>query len=105
MNRIDQLKNLLLENPDDSFLNYAMALEKIKEGNDDEAREIFQSVIEKNPNYTGTYYHLGKLYERQGDKTTAEKIYRNGIQLTFGKELHTHAELQNALNELLYADD
>lgn len=96
---------MLSENPNDSFLKFALALENLKLGNEREAEKNFTEIIEHNPNYTGTYYHLGKLLERKGEKAKAETIYKTGIQLTFGKEFHTHAELQNALNELLYADD
>ena len=65
MDRISKLKEYLQGNPDDSFLNHAMALEYIKIGEDGLARELFEGIIARDPGYVGTYYHLAKLYERE----------------------------------------
>ena len=105
MDRIEQLKNFLKDEPDDSFLNYALAIEYVGRNDLDLAKDIFIKLIKNDPNYTATYYHLGKLYEQQGNKDEAESIYEEGIKLTrAAKEQHKLAELQSALTNMLYDD-
>jgi predicted Zn-dependent protease len=100
--RIKQLERFLEQNPDDSFVRYALAMEYIKLGDDTTALRFFHSILEKDPDYTGTYYHLGKLYLRMKDRAQAEETYREGMKRTFEKEQHAYAELQQALNDLLF---
>ena len=65
MDRIERINEILKQNPTDSFLLFALGLEKIKLGNEDEALQLFQSITLSNPDYSGVYYHLGKLLERK----------------------------------------
>lgn len=105
MNRLEQLKSFLEREPNDPFLNYAMATELIASGQDEDAKVIFLKLLEESPEYSATYYHLGKLYEREGEAQLAEETYRAGIAITTkNREEHARRELQNALNELLFDD-
>ena len=99
--RIEQLNKFLEQNPDDSFVKYALAIEYVTRGDDNSALGYFQSILEHHPGYTATYYHLGKLYQRRNENGTAEKVYREGMRRTTGKEQRAYNELQQALNELL----
>jgi len=104
-NRVMQLKEFLAKTPEDAFLNYALAIEYVGMGKDDDAKAIFENLLENQPTYTATYYHLGKLYEREGRKDDAETVYRKGIMLTMkNREQHAMAELQNALSNLWIED-
>ena len=105
MDRLEQLAEFLEKEPNDPFLQYAMAIEYIGKDNKAKGKEILLHLKEKHPNYTALYYHLGKLYQQEGDSETAEKIYREGIVLTMkSKEQHTLAELQSALNNMLFEE-
>ncbi|MGB5027877.1 MAG: tetratricopeptide repeat protein, partial [Chitinophagaceae bacterium] len=64
MDRIEKLKEFLKASPTDSFLQHALALEYIKLGNDEEARRLFEELLNREPGYVGSYYHLAKLLER-----------------------------------------
>jgi len=104
--RVIQLKEFLAQTPADPFLNYALAIEYVGMNNDAEARKLLESLRENNPEYTATYYHLGKLYEREGNKTAAEETYREGIIITMkNREQHALAELQNALTNMMIDED
>ena len=102
--RIDQLLKFLSTNPGDSFIIFALALEYIKLGDDEKACSYFKEIISTDPDYTGTYYHLGKLYERLNEKDLAEQTYREGMKRTLGKDQKAYAELQEAINQLLYEE-
>jgi Tfp pilus assembly protein PilF len=106
MSRIKQLENFLKEEPEDSFLNYALAIEYVGLENYDKAKQILVELVKRDPDYTATYYHLGKLYQREKNIEKAEEIYQEGIRLTRAKrEQHKLAELMNALNNMLFDED
>ncbi|MEY4875366.1 MAG: hypothetical protein RL708_515 [Bacteroidota bacterium] len=102
MDRIERINEMLKQNPTDSFLLFALGLEKIKLGNEDEALQLFQSITLSNPDYSGVYYHLGKLLERKNETEKAMEAYEKGMQVCKKlNEQHNFNELRNALDMLL----
>ena len=102
MDRIAKLRELLLVNPSDSFLQHALALEYIKLGDDETARELFQGLLKGDPAYVGSYYHLGKLFERRNDPTEAIKWYEKGMAAAKqAGDNHAWNELKGAFDELI----
>ena len=103
MNRKSQIQEWLLEKPKDAFLNYALAMEYIAEGNDDEAESILNELIQKEPEYHASYYHLGALYERNNELKRAENVYEIGMKVckSLG-ETHAYNELHAVYEELIY---
>ena len=99
MDRLQRLREMLAQQPTDSFLNHALALEEIKLGNEATARTLFELILQREPQYIGSYYHLGKLLERQGDETAAIEVFERGMEVA--KKLGD----QHALNELRGAYD
>jgi Tfp pilus assembly protein PilF len=103
MDRIERLKELLKENPLDSFLHHALALEYIKTGDEDKARKLFERILEREPSYVGSYYHLAKLFERMGDKESAIRWYEMGMkEARKAGESHAYNELKSAYEELTF---
>ena len=103
MHRIEKIKEMLTENPSDSFLKHALALEYIKVGNDSDARKLFESVLENEPGYIGSYYHLAKLLERIGETNEAIKIYEKGMEeARRAGDNHSLSELRSAFEELTF---
>jgi Tfp pilus assembly protein PilF len=101
MNRIEKLKEFLQATPNDSFLQHALALEYIKEGNDTDARILFELILAREPNYVGSYYHLGKLLERNNNISEAIHIYAKGMmEAKAMKDNHSYNELQAAFEDL-----
>lgn len=104
MSKLDTLREYLAKSPDDSFLQHAMALEHIKLGNDSEAKALFEHILAKDPGYTGSYYHLGKLLERNGETQQAVKVYALGMAACRkAGENHAYNELQAAYEDLEYS--
>jgi tetratricopeptide (TPR) repeat protein len=100
MDRIERLKEFFAEDPKDSFVRFALASEYAKLGIFEEAIQTFEGLLKDDPDYVGTYYHLGKLYERVGKPARAQEVYRRGIEAaTRVSDLHARAELQSALLE------
>lgn len=87
------LKNMVLENPEDPFYPYALALEFIHT-NRPEALSILMNVLHNYPDYLPTYYQAGLLTIESDKIEEGQAILERGIVL---------AQKQNdrkALNEL-----
>ncbi|MBK8951886.1 MAG: tetratricopeptide repeat protein [Chitinophagaceae bacterium] len=80
MDRIGKIKAMLVDMPEDSFLQHALALEYIKLGDDVQARQLFETLLNREPGYVGSYYHLAKLLERNGREADAIKVYEKGME-------------------------
>lgn len=101
-NRLQQLIEFLKENPADPFLVYALATEHLKQGHTEEALQHYEQLVREHPDYVGTYYHLGKLYESLGQQAEAVTTYENGMQAARNKrDMHALSELQGAYHLLL----
>ncbi len=101
MERIDKLKTFLQENPRDPFLRHALALEYVKMGQEQDARQLFEEILTDDPGYVGSYYHLGKLFERTGDNALALSWYEKGMEAAkAAKDIKALGELRTAHDEL-----
>ncbi len=101
MDRIELLLQLHEADPSDPFTLFALGFEYQKQGRLEEAVKWYQSVLSEDQDYTGVYYHLGKLYVELGHREDAEKIYRQGIWVCSRLQaVKDRAELQQALMEL-----
>ncbi len=95
------LAKRIKENPQDSFSKFALALELLKINNTDNAKVLFESIVENDPNYVGVYYHLGKLHEQIGENNLARNTYKQGIEISdLLNDSHSKSELQSALMAL-----
>lgn len=96
--RLEALKSFYEDDPEDAFTRFALAQEYLKRGRTGEALEFFERLAADDPEYVGTYYHLGKLYEALDRKDAAVRTYERGIEIAQGKrDAHARAELQDAL--------
>lgn len=103
MNRIERIKEMLAANSGDSFLQHALALEYIKIEEDERARKLFEKLLQENENYVGSYYHLGKLLERNDKMNEAIAIYEKGmLKAKEAGDMHTYNELQTAFEDLTF---
>lgn len=103
MDRIEKIKEMMVSNPKDSFLCHALALEYIKLGNESDARKLFESILENEPGYIGSYYHLAKLLERIGETNEAIKVYEKGMDVARkAGDNHSLSELKSAFEELTF---
>lgn len=95
--RLAKLKNFYEEDPGDRFTRFALAREHLKEGNTDKALAFFEELVETDPDYVGTYYHLGKLYEQLDRTDDALDTYKQGIEVARDQgEQKALSELQDA---------
>ncbi len=102
ISRLENLKKMLQDDPQDTFARYALGLEYISAGDNENARDIFEELRVLDPNYVATYYQLGKVYELLGDENEARKVYEKGVYVAASQgDDHTKQELEQAINDLL----
>lgn len=96
--RLQYIQEMLEKEPDDSFLQYALALEYAKLNDIANAIELLEQLIIKDPTYLGTYYQLGKYYEQVGKPQLAEETYQKGVTIAKAQNNRkTLGELNEAL--------
>ncbi len=103
MDRVAQIKQLLVSSPQDVFLNYALAIEHMSA--EDEAQAIIQLELVKSiqSDYLPLYYQLAKCYESVGDSPKAIETYEQGMLVAdAAKDRKTYNELRSALEELTF---
>ena len=79
MSRLNDILEMLKSEPNDSFLNYALALEYGKDGDIKKAIELIKELLNRDENYLGAYYQLGKYYEESRMIEEAANTYQKGI--------------------------
>jgi tetratricopeptide (TPR) repeat protein len=97
--RIQRLLEMLLDEPNDSFLLYALATEYLKLNETEKALYYYLETVNSNEDYVGVYYHLAKLYEVLKDSENAFETYQKGMKIArkIGDN-HAFSELQSAFN-------
>lgn len=101
MSRREQIEEMLKAQPDDSFLNYALAKEHAAEGNVDAALQQYSHVIDSFPNEVAAYFQKGQLLAEEDRPDEAREIVERGMQVArqVGDQ-HAFNEMQGFL-ELL----
>ena len=101
MSRIEKIIEMLSIGGKDSFLQHALALEYIKLGKDGEALAQFNDLLEREPDYVGSYYHKAKLLEKNGKIDEALDTYEKGMEVAKRlNDKHSYNELMMAKEEL-----
>jgi tetratricopeptide (TPR) repeat protein len=99
--RLETIREMLAQKPEDSFLRYGLAMEYRNTGDLPGAMGEFRALREANPDYSPAYFHGGQTLERLGLLDEARDWYREGIEVTARKgDLHARGELQTALEML-----
>ena len=96
--RLQVLRQLLAENPANSFARYGLAMEHVKSGDLEGAVQEFEALLTADPKYSAAYYHGGQALEKLGKLDQARDLYRRGIAVT--RDPHALSELQAALDIL-----
>ena len=96
--RLETLRQLLADNPANTFARYGLAMEHVRSGDLDGAVREFEAVLTTDPKYSAAYYHGGQALEKLGRLDEARDLYRRGIAAT--RDPHALGELQAALDIL-----
>ena len=90
---------MLEQEPDDVFLNYALAMEWIGEGNYEKAEQQLLRTLDLKQGHLPCFYQLGQTAEKLNKEKEALEYYRQGAELA--KKLNNNKAL-NELNEAIW---
>jgi Tfp pilus assembly protein PilF len=100
-NRLEILKQMVAQEPANTFARYGLAMEFAKAGDLPLAVTEFQYLISHDANYSAAYYHCGQTLEKLGEVDEARTVYEKGIEATRRNgDAHTRAEIEAALSLL-----
>lgn len=101
--RLDQLKALLAEEPGDSFLRYAIALELKRAGRMEEAAADLEGLIRDDQKYVACYHQLALILVDMDRSSEALQVCDAGALqclVTGDRKARTELlELRNAIEE------
>lgn len=99
--RLQALQAFHEEDPDDAFVRFALAQEYLKRGDIEEALRFFEGLVSGDPEYVGTWYHLGNLYRKLGRTEDAIRTCKQGIAVAGRqRDAHAEAELRDILMQI-----
>ncbi|HKD05298.1 MAG TPA: tetratricopeptide repeat protein [Bryobacteraceae bacterium] len=99
--RLDVLRSMVEQQPDNAFSRYGLAMEYLKGGDLEGAAQEFDQLLARNPTYAAAYFHGGQTLEKLGKLDEARAFYRKGIEVTAASgDSHTQSELTAALQML-----
>lgn len=92
---------MLTKEPDDTFLNFGLAMELAKTEKWDESLAQFDRVIEIDGNYVAAFFHKGKTLAAMGDIDRAKETLTAGISRA-GQvgDMHAKGEMEEFLSML-----
>ncbi len=100
-NRIQQLLELINEDPNDAFLHYALGLEYLAENNLHQAQQSFEKSLSLNPHYIPAYYQLGMLFYNLNHSEESLHFLKKGLEIAQQKkQLKDIAEFQSAITNI-----
>lgn len=81
MPKREQLEEMLKADPDDVFLQYALAMAYASEGDVAEGINRLRQLIRQHPDYVAAYFQCGQLLSREGEADAARDVLEQGIQV------------------------
>ena len=100
-NRLELLKQMVSQDPKNSFARYGLAMELANSGELERGVAEFRTLLEGDENYAAAYFHFGQTLEKLGDVEQARAVYEKGIAVTTRKgDAHARGEIEAALSLL-----
>ena len=94
MSRRKQLEQFLKSEPDDVFLNYALAMQLVAEGEEACGLDQLDAVIRLDADYVAAYFQKAQILSHQGEIELARDVLSDGIAVARRVgDAHAEAEM------------
>ena len=97
--RKEMIFDMLVKEPNDVFLNYALAMEHLATSDFKEAENQFKKVLSIKPDYLPCFYQLGQVNEKLSNNDIAFTFYKQGVDLA---KLQNNTKALGELNEAIW---
>ena len=99
--RLEMLRQLVDEHPQEAFPRYGLAVELANQGQLEDALQHFAKLIEQHPNYTAGYQMSAQTLLRAGRNQEARRLLQDGIASAKREgNAKDEGEIQGILHEL-----
>jgi Tfp pilus assembly protein PilF len=99
--RMQQIQEMLADDPNDAMLRYMLAMEYVSQSGDEQAVACFRGIFETTPDYVPAYMHCAKALVRLGRDAEARQAFESGIAVAQRvQDFHARDEMQAMLAEL-----
>ena len=96
--RLEQIRVLLRDEPDDPFLLYGLAMEYLSVDDPTAAATAFRDLMTRQPDYVPTYLMLGQTLQRLDRTEEAADVLRQGaVAAKAAGNDHALSEIQGLL--------
>jgi predicted Zn-dependent protease len=101
MDRVAMLKEILSQNPEDTFARYGLAMEHSRAGAVDAALAEFDAILARNADYIAAYQMAGQMLASAGRLDQAREYLQKGIAVAdrSGNQ-HAKSEMEALLDEI-----
>lgn len=101
MDRIAALNEILMQDPNDAFARYGLAMEHSKNGEVERAMEEFGKLLQAHPEYTAGYFMAAQTLARAERLDEAKDMLNQGIASARSTgNTHAESEMEAMLAEL-----
>jgi predicted Zn-dependent protease len=101
MDKIEGLREILAQDPTNSFARYGLAMELANRGETAAALAEFDTLLAADPNYTAGYFMAAQTLSTAGRTPEAIARLKSGIQSAERSgNRHALSEMQTMLDEL-----
>jgi thioredoxin-like negative regulator of GroEL len=99
--RLQQILEMLAEEPDDPELRYMLAMEYASTGDDEGAVRCFHELVSLAPDYPPAYHQGARALRRLGRSSEAQELLQRGIPMALKRgDSHAAGEMQELLGLL-----
>jgi Tfp pilus assembly protein PilF len=99
--RKQQIEEFLKEDPADPFLRYGLAMEYVREHDDEGATRCLEELLAVRPDYVPAYQQAGQAFVRLGRADDARAMFKRGIAAAREhNDQHAMEEMQGFLAAL-----
>lgn len=99
LSRKELIFDMLGKEPNDVFLNYALAMEHLATSDFSEAEKQFKKVLDINTTYLPCFYQLGQVNEKLGNNDIAISYYKQGVEIA---KTQNNTKALGELNEAIW---
>jgi len=101
MDRISTLNEILVQDPNNAFARYGLAMEYANSGQTELALEQFRKLLSSNPDYPAGYFMAAQTLVKVNRPDEARTMLESGIAAAQRKgDSHAVGEMQGMLDEL-----
>jgi predicted Zn-dependent protease len=101
LDKVEALREILAQDPGNSFARYGIAMELAGRGETEAALAEFDALLAANPTYTAGYFMSAQTLAAAGRRAEAIERLKGGIHCaTRDGNKHAISEMQEMLDEL-----